>query len=177
MVGPYDGTDGGASDQRHNRYLCINPATSTSTSTATATGVPCSPPLPTTGTHRRGMSTSRTARTRLGAGRPGIPGRPAWYPGRSGGGQAGEAQGVECLHAGFVVTIERGDRTLAGTQAEVVSGRVGEPHSDLIEVDPDPLSVDQGGGERLLHDELELIARLAVLVRGDVADVLRGPER
>src|SRR6478735_2036456 len=94
----------------------------------------------------------------------------AWYLGRSRGGQAGEAQRVECLHAGFVVTIERGDRTLAGTQAEVVSGRIGEPHSNLIEVHPYPLSVDQGGGERLLHDELELIARLAVPVRGNVAD-------
>src|SRR6266516_7552128 len=84
--------------------------------------------------------------------------------------------GVECLHTGLVVTVERRHRAVLA-QAEVVRGRVGEPHADVVEVHPDPLAIDQRRSERLLNDQLELGVRLAVLVAVDVADVLGGPER
>src|SRR4051794_23363219 len=51
---------------------------------------------------------------------------------------------VEGLHASFIVTVEGGYRPLAGAETEVVTGGVGEPHADAVEINSDPLAAHQG---------------------------------
>src|SRR5438874_4414712 len=77
-----------------------------------------------------------------------------------------EGCGVQHLYPGRVVPVERGDRPGTLPEAEVVTGRVGEPHADVVEVDPLALAVDQRGGERLLDDQRELLVRPALPVGG-----------
>src|SRR5204862_3131028 len=97
-------------------------------------------------------------------------------PRGSGSGQRPRVGRVEGLHAGLVVAVERGD--LPGVaDADVIVGRIGEPHADLVEVDAKALAVDHRARERLVDDEVERVVGVAVLVRADVADVLGGAER
>src|SRR5437762_1227013 len=80
---------------------------------------------------------------------------------------------VEGLHPSLVVAVERRHRAVR-SKAEVVASRVGEPGTDLIQIDAHPVSVDQRRRERLRHDQPEGVVGHAVVVGCEVADVLGG---
>src|SRR5207244_10834940 len=80
---------------------------------------------------------------------------------------------VEGLYPSLVVAVERRHRTVR-SKAEVVASRIGEPGTDLIQIDAYPLSVDQRRRERLRHDQPEGVVGPAVVVGCEVADVLGG---
>src|SRR5881397_1306123 len=92
---------------------------------------------------------------------------------RSGGRQWICIRGVEGLYARLVVAIE-GCHRAVWPEAEVITGRVGEPGADLIQVDADPLTVDERGRECLRHDQPEGVVGEAQLVGREVANVLGG---
>ena len=66
---------------------------------------------------------------------------------------------------------------LLAFQAEVAVRRIGELHTDPVEIDAYAVAVDERGREGLLHDQLEGVVAIAVLVGAEVADVLSGAER
>src|SRR5213078_829551 len=80
---------------------------------------------------------------------------------------------VEGLHPSLVIAVERRHRAVR-SKAEVVASRVGEPGTDLIQIDAHPVSVDQRRRERLRHDQPEGVVGHAVVVGCEVADVLGG---